>query len=500
MKTTEKVEQAPSLEAASPEFTEGALFQSKFTPTQDYVFKNDKIEISYSGAAGKPAKISTLAYRQTLDPHSPYISTVDTVHTPNSLVTLFTDKSLKDLEFGKYQFEKTELGARFVLRNATGLTVTKEFEYVPNSYLLDAKFRFQFPKENQKDWGYVMIPLGASEVNFDARSPLQKWEVVVNKDDSISRTAVNSLEKGDQVVQGKIGWVAFGNAYFATALVNHSAMNPDVVLHSERYFSGAYLRFPLKAKSGEDLTLSFQIFSGPKELSEISKVASLTPLIDYGFFSVFAYPLLHFLKLLYAWFHNYGVAIILLTIVVRILFYPLSAKSYKSMKAMQKLNPQIKAMKEKYGNDRERLSREQLALFKAHKVNPASGCVPMLLQLPVFFALYSVLGNSIELFHAPFFGWIKDLSSHDPYFIYPVLMGLTMFLQQKITPSVGMDPMQRKMMLFIMPVVFTFVMLRLPSGLTLYIFVSSLLGMAQQWVMMRDHQSNESVAGAVVKG
>jgi YidC/Oxa1 family membrane protein insertase len=159
----------------------------------------------------------------------------------------------------------------------------------------------------------------------------------------------------------------------------------------------------------------------------------------------------------------------------------------KSMKEMQKLQPKIQALKEKYKDDQQKLNQEQMALFKAHKVNPAGGCLPMLVQLPVFIALYAVLGNSIELFHAPFFGWIQDLSTKDPFYVYPVLMGLAMLLQQKMTPNAGVDPTQQKMMYF-MPVIFTFMMINLPSGLTLYIFVSTLLGVAQQ-MALKDKQN-----------
>ena len=158
------------------------------------------------------------------------------------------------------------------------------------------------------------------------------------------------------------------------------------------------------------------------------------------------------------------------------------------MKKMQKLQPQLKAMREKYKDDPQRMNQEQMAMFRAHKVNPMGGCLPMLVQLPVFFALYTLLSNSIELFQAPFFGWIQDLSDKDPYYIFPVLMGLAMLGQQKMTPTAGMDPMQAKMMMF-MPIIFTFIMLNLPSGLTLYIFLSTLLGILQQWVINREPSS-----------
>jgi YidC/Oxa1 family membrane protein insertase len=155
------------------------------------------------------------------------------------------------------------------------------------------------------------------------------------------------------------------------------------------------------------------------------------------------------------------------------------------MKAMQKLQPQINALKEKYKDDAQKFGQEQLALFRAHKVNPAGGCLPILVQLPVFIALYAVLQNSIELFHAPFFGWVQDLSAKDPYYVFPALMGVSMFVQQKMTPAAGMDPTQQKILL-LMPVIFSVVMLNLPSGLTAYIFLSTLLGILQQLLMNRE--------------
>jgi YidC/Oxa1 family membrane protein insertase len=229
----------------------------------------------------------------------------------------------------------------------------------------------------------------------------------------------------------------------------------------------------------------FKFFMGPKNLTVLSKVPGLRQLIDYGMFSFLAYPMLTVLHFFYKFIPNYGLAIILLTIFVRILFYPLSVKSYRSMKEMQKIQPEILALKEKYKDDKERFNREQLALFKTHKVNPAGGCLPMLIQLPFFIALYALLANSIELFQAPFIFWIKDLTTKDPYYVIPAFMEVAMFIQQKITPMSGMDPAQQKIMLF-MPIIFTFIMLNLPSGLTLYIFVSTILGVIQQQYMTRN--------------
>ena len=201
--------------------------------------------------------------------------------------------------------------------------------------------------------------------------------------------------------------------------------------------------------------------------------------IDLGWYSILAKPLLSILKFFYSYTRNYGIAIILITIILKLLFFPLTQKSYKSMKEMQKLQPKMTELKEKHKNDRDAMNRAMMELYKTHKVNPMGGCLPMLVQIPVFFALYKALMFSIELRHAPFAFWITDLSAKDPYYITPVIMGVTMFIQQKMTPS-NMDPVQAKMMLAL-PVVFTFMFLNFPSGLVLYWLVNNILTIAQQY-------------------
>jgi len=189
--------------------------------------------------------------------------------------------------------------------------------------------------------------------------------------------------------------------------------------------------------------------------------------------------MLWLLKFFYNLIHNYGVAIILLTIVIKLILYPLTHKSFKSMKEMQKIQPKITALREKYKDNKEMLNKEIMTLYRTQKVNPLGGCLPMLLQIPVFFALYKVLLDSIELRHAPFIFWIQDLSAKDPYYITPILMGASMFIQQKMTPQVG-DPTQAKLMLML-PIVFTFMFLNFPSGLVIYWLVNNLLSIAQQF-------------------
>ncbi|NLY40633.1 MAG: membrane protein insertase YidC [Desulfovibrionales bacterium] len=233
-------------------------------------------------------------------------------------------------------------------------------------------------------------------------------------------------------------------------------------------------------------------YLGPKTESYLTALPkNLKGSINYGFFDLIAKPLNTFLKFLYTYVHNYGVAIIILTIIIKILFWPLSHKSYKSMEQMKKLQPMMGKIREKYADDREKMNAEIMQLYKTYKVNPAGGCIPMLLQIPVFFALYQALMGAIELRHAAFIPtlpftdlvWLADLSAKDPYYITPLIMGATMFLQQRMSPPAG-DPMQAKIMMF-MPVIFTFLFLNFPSGLVVYWLVNNVLSIAQQWMMIR---------------
>jgi YidC/Oxa1 family membrane protein insertase len=183
----------------------------------------------------------------------------------------------------------------------------------------------------------------------------------------------------------------------------------------------------------------------------------------------------------YGIFKNYGIAIILLTVVVRIILFPFTYKSMKSMKEMQKIQPLMMELREKYKDNKEKLNQEVMRLYQTHKINPLGGCLPILLQLPVFIALYKALFVSIQLRHSPFMFWIKDLAAMDPYYVTPIVMGVSYFVQQKLTPS-SLDPMQQKIMLM-MPIIFTVIFINLPAGLVLYFFVSNLLSIAQQLYM-----------------
>jgi YidC/Oxa1 family membrane protein insertase len=206
--------------------------------------------------------------------------------------------------------------------------------------------------------------------------------------------------------------------------------------------------------------------------------------VDFGWFGIVAVPIFRGMQFFYNWIPNYGWAIILLTLVIRMLTFPLQYKSFKSMKKMQVIQPEINKIKEKYKEDPQRMQKETMELFKRAGANPLGGCLPLLLQMPIFFAFYKVLYQSVELVGAPWMLWVTDLSQKDPLYILPVLMAISMFLQQKFTPTTTTDPMQKKLMMF-MPLIFGFIMKDLPSGLTLYIFVSTIFGILQQMFVYR---------------
>ena len=275
--------------------------------------------------------------------------------------------------------------------------------------------------------------------------------------------------------QSKI--IALGGKYFGKAFINQAELLPSVQLKGNQKEVQAEIRYQFLHNKKQEL--KYQVFLGPKSLESLeSSGGNLRLWLDFGFFSWLARPLLMTLTFFYGVFQNWGLAIIFLTLIIRLLLLPINIKSYKSMKTMQKIQPEIKEIRETYKEEPKKMNEEVMALMKKNKANPLGGCLPMFLQLPVFFALYRVLGESIELYQSPFFLWIQDLSLKDPYYIFPILGGLVLFVQQLITPM--NLPKEQARLMKIIPLVFSVFMLNLPSGLTIYIFVSGLFGLAQQ--------------------
>ena len=314
-------------------------------------------------------------------------------------------------------------------------------------------------------------------------------------DESVEQVEVDDIVEDKPSYGSSAVWTAFESKYFMSALVPLDSFT-DIRINYKSSLVENSITTPFPTLNpGGSVVYSFLSYFGPRDKAVLETVGnSLSKAINYGFFDPIASPLMTVLNYFYGIFGNYGVSIILLTVIIKLLFWPLTHKSYASMKSMQKLKPEMDKIKEKFKNDRARQGQETMALYKEHRVNPMGGCLPMVIQIPVFFALYRSLYQAIELRHAPFTLWITDLSAADTLFSdllglgfalgpLPLIMGFTMFLQQKMTPT-NADPNMAKMMLM-MPVIFTFLFLSFPSGLVIYWLINNVLTIVQQYYIHR---------------
>ncbi|MDX8410230.1 MAG: membrane protein insertase YidC [Mariprofundales bacterium] len=290
-------------------------------------------------------------------------------------------------------------------------------------------------------------------------------------------------EQGAVRTAGIGGWTGIMSRYFLTAIYGNQDKDYRYFYKGDgrAYQAGVILD---GATDGSDAVFQSKLFIGPKSISVLKSLGvGLERSVDYGVFAFIAKPMHSFMSWLFGFVHNFGLCIILLVVLIKIIFYWPSQKSYASMAGMRKIQPEMKKMQERYSDDRQKLGEEMMKLYKKHKVNPLSGCLPILIQIPVFFALYKVLLMSIEMRQAPFVGWIHDLSVGDPWFILPVLMGASMFIQMRLNPQPP-DPMQAKVMQFL-PIIFTVMFLFFPAGLVLYWLVNNILSIAQQRLVMK---------------
>jgi len=348
------------------------------------------------------------------------------------------------------------------IANYNGMVIKKSFVFYNHLYRVDLSVETQ----NTPDY---LLSLGTDFGIFDRTGRGHKGPVILIGSD---RKQFDEKLKGEKYFMEDIRWIAQEDKYFTAVIAPLGEIEGASVWKEKKVAEIALKLKPLKN--------NFVLYVGPKEYDRLKKLGlGLEHIIDFGWFSIVAMPLFWVLKFFYKFLGNYGWSIIFLTLLVRVPFIPLMHKSQQSMKKMQKIQPLMAELKEKYKKDPQRLQKEVTELYKKHKVNPVGGCLPMLLQIPIFLALYNVLLNAIELRGAPWILWIKDLSAKDPYYILPVAMGISMAIQQKMTPST-MDPKQARMMM-LMPVVFTFLFLTFPSGLVLYWLVNNILAIIQQY-------------------
>ncbi|HOE78865.1 MAG: membrane protein insertase YidC [Syntrophaceae bacterium] len=361
-----------------------------------------------------------------------------------------------------------------------GIKIEKVFTFEPTGYTttlevkvhnLSASPVTQIPELN---W-YECADPNAAGSRFAHNGP------IISLGGSIERQEVKKIVS-ESIRGPNVMWGAFESKYFIAAAIpeNPSLTNVTMNRDAQNMVTIGIKGHKELIPSGQSGVFAYSLYLGPKQYDILKSIGvGLENSIDYGWFWWLAIPFLYILNFLKGFVLNYGIAIIILTTIVKIIFWPLGNLSYKSMNAMKELQPKIEALKDKYKGDQAKIGQETMALYRQHKVNPFAGCLPMLIQIPVFFGLYKTLMYSIELRHSPFFFWIQDLSANDPFYITPIIMGASQFLSQKMTPAMG-DPMQQKIML-LMPVIFTFFFLNFPAGLVIYWLWNNILQIGQQY-------------------
>ncbi len=390
----------------------------------------------------------------------------------------------------QYQMSQDILQVNLQWLNDSGVKITKSYQFKRGSYLIDVIY--QIENNSQESWqgtvyGQLRREYTKPKSNGFFLMGVQNYEgaALSTPAKPYKKLSFGDMKKTPLRESMEGGWAAMVEHYFLSAWVPSKETNNTYYSRLDEgdiYNIGALTA--VEVAPSQKQTVGGSLYLGPEiadKLKAISPGLDLT--IDYGILWPISQLLFWGLQFIHGFVGNWGFAIILLTLVVKLLFYGLSAKSYRSMGHMRRLQPRVEMLKERHGNDKQQFSTALMDLYKKEKVNPLGGCLPILVQIPVFIALYYVLLESIELRQAPFMLWIQDLSSKDPYYVLPLIMGATMFLQQKMNPAPP-DPMQAKMMMF-MPVLFTVLFLSFPAGLVLYWTVNNILSITQQWFITR---------------
>ena len=381
-----------------------------------------------------------------------------------------------------------ELRVPLTWTDGQGVTVMKTYVFRPGKYYVDVVYDVQNASgEEWKAASYLQFARHVypqSRSMFDVESYAYRGPAIY---DGQKYRKLDIEDDEDSVYKQNFanGWMAEMQHHFVTAAVPPEGESYDFSLQKEGTHSLITYRGPLKSvPAGASATFTEKLFVGPKLQEQLKTVGPRLELTaDYGKLTILSQPLFWLLEKVHSFVKNWGLAIIIVTILLKLLFYKLTETSGRSMAKMRAIAPRIKNIQERYKDDREQLAKQMMEIYKREKINPVAGCLPILVQIPVFLAFYWVLLESVEMRQAPFFGWIQDLSSKDPFFILPILMGVAMFGQFKLNPAPP-DPMQAKMFAF-MPVIMTVMMAWFPAGLVLYWLTNTLLSIAQQWNINR---------------
>ena len=463
------------------------------------------VKISEKGAVFKSFVLNK--YRKTIDADSPLLDMINPDLFQGTVRIGFAGNSLQGINDANFSvnLEKDSVDIKnkaeaisFSWTSPKGVVVEKTYLFSPETYLisLDVTIKNGSDQTIEDNLTLSLLKLASDDVSrygFEGPSALinNKLEQVKSK----------KIKKKD-VYPGKLTWIAVQDRYFMSAIVPDEAVDASMHLglNEDKILKNTYVEPEQVIHPDDQHVFKYKLFFGPKSMTVLKTVNyDLVKAVHFGFFDIIAKPCVYIMNFIYNYIPNYGVAIIILTILSKILLWPLGNKSYKSMAAMKKIQPLMAEIKEKHKGDKKKTNEEMMGLYKTYKVNPLGGCLPMVVQIPVFFALYRMLYEAIELRHAPFFGWITDLAAPDRLFrfdfsipfmeapygipVLTIVMGATMFLQQKMSPPAG-DPTQAKMMMM-MPIVFTVIFINFSSGLVLYWLVNNVISVAQQYYVTK---------------
>ncbi len=372
---------------------------------------------------------------------------------------------------------------------ANGIQYTKTFIIKRDSYAIDVEYNVVNHSGNNATMGmYAHLRQNLQDSGGSLAMPTYRGGAYSSEDTRYKKYSFDDMQDRNLSINlpNGQGWAAMIQHYFATAWIPRNEPGANIYSRIIGNLGDIGVRMPNKTLAdGTQETFKSTLWVGPKLQDQMAAVApSLDLVVDYGWLWFIAKPLHSLLSFIQGIVVNWGLAIMCLTFIVRGAMYPLTKAQYTSMAKMRMLQPKLQAMRERIGDDRQRMSQEMMELYKKEKVNPLGGCLPIFLQMPIFISLYWALMESVELRHSPFFGWIHDLSAQDPYYILPLLMGASMFMIQKMSPTTVTDPMQQKIMTF-MPVMFTFFFLFFPSGLVLYWLVSNIVTLIQQTLIYK---------------
>ena len=441
-------------------------------------------------------------YRQRVEADAPLLEMVSDELAAGTMKVEMRKNSIAELENAVFQasVEENVIDIRqqprtisFSWTSPQGVSIEKHFGFSPTSYNIEFTIRVSngsdFPIQDQ-----LVLALAKKSGEGTVRYGFQGPSALI--DNKLEQIKTKKI-KEQNIFPGKISWIAVQDRYFMSSIIPQEIIDGEMILSlKENDVLESRLAVGFESiHPGGQKEFQFNIFFGPKSMSVLKRIGhNLDKAVNFGMFDFIAKPCLWLMNKLYTVIPNYGIAIIVLTLLTKILLWPLGNKSYKSMAAMKKLQPLMAEIREKNKNDKRKMNEEVMGLYKTYKVNPMGGCLPMVVQIPVFFALYRMLYEAIELRHAPFFGWITDLSAPDRLFhfsmaipfmqapygipVLTIIMGGTMFLQQKMQPPMG-DAAQAKMMM-LMPVVFTVIFINFSSGLVLYWLINNILSISQQ--------------------